>query len=87
MPGGVYIRRWQLYMTPKTRAAMHAQLSVPPDRDDERHSVGVNVPVGVNEPFTVPTIKMTLCGSEVPQDRWRGRTAGCLLYTSDAADE
>ena len=26
-------------------------------------------------------IKMTLCGSEVPQDRWRGRTAGSGMWT------
>ena len=25
--------------------------------------------------------KMTLCGSEVPQDRWRGRTAGSGMWT------
>ena len=24
---------------------------------------------------------MTLCGSEVPQDRWRGRTAGSGMWT------
>ena len=27
------------------------------------------------------TVKMTLCGSEVPQDRWRGRTAGSGMWT------
>ena len=26
-------------------------------------------------------LKMTLCGSEVPQDRWRGRTAGSGMWT------
>ena len=26
---------------------------------------------------------MTLCGSEVPQDRWRGRTAGSGMWTPD----
>ena len=26
-------------------------------------------------------VKMTLCGSEVPQDRWRGRTAGSGMWT------
>ena len=26
-------------------------------------------------------IRMTLCGSEVPQDRWRGRTAGSGMWT------
>ena len=25
--------------------------------------------------------RMTLCGSEVPQDRWRGRTAGSGMWT------
>ena len=25
--------------------------------------------------------QMTLCGSEVPQDRWRGRTAGSGMWT------
>ena len=26
-------------------------------------------------------IRTTLCGSEVPQDRWRGRTAGSGMWT------
>ena len=26
-------------------------------------------------------LQMTLCGSEVPQDRWRGRTAGSGMWT------
>ena len=26
-------------------------------------------------------VRMTLCGSEVPQDRWRGRTAGSGMWT------
>ena len=26
-------------------------------------------------------LRMTLCGSEVPQDRWRGRTAGSGMWT------
>ena len=25
-------------------------------------------------------LRMTLCGSEVPQDRWRGRTAGSGMW-------
>ena len=29
------------------------------------------------------TIRTTLCGSEVPQDRWRGRTAGSGMWTQD----
>ena len=32
-------------------------------------------------PFTHTALKMTLCGSEVPQDRWRGRTAGSGMWT------
>ena len=30
---------------------------------------------------TKQQIRMTLCGSEVPQDRWRGRTAGSGMWT------
>ena len=32
---------------------------------------------------TKQQIRMTLCGSEVPQDRWRGRTAGSGMWTPD----
>ena len=33
-------------------------------------------PLGVFNNTPNNQIQMTLCGSEVPQDRWRGRTAG-----------
>ena len=75
MPGGVYIRRWQLCMTPKTRG---------------RHADGPSVSCADNRNFNATGGKrsavsahprMTLCGSEVPQDRWRGRTAGSGMWT------
>ena len=31
--------------------------------------------------FIQQQLRMTLCGSEVPQDRWRGRTAGSGMWT------
>ena len=40
------------------------------------------VPVwGRNDTFNTERDQMTLCGSEVPQDRWRGRTAGSGMWT------
>ena len=41
------------------------------------------VPVMNLEHIHQSTDKMTLCGSEVPQDRWRGRTAGSGMWTPD----
>ena len=80
MAGGVYIRRCQLYMTPKTKAAMHAGTPF--------LKIGL-VTTARGEPcrwmcdytrLNIP-FRMTLCGSEVPQDRWRGRTAGSGMWT------
>ena len=34
-----------------------------------------------DSPNPTKKLKMTLCGSEVPQDRWRGRTAGSGMWT------
>ena len=36
-------------------------------------------PSSLREPECIPT----LCGSEVPQDRWRERTAGSGMWTLD----
>ena len=33
------------------------------------------------ENANIKQLRMTLCGSEVPQDRWRGRTAGSGMWT------
>ena len=74
MAGGVYIRRCQLYMTPKTKAAMHAGT---PFSTGASHTRGVVAP----DKHRNENLRMTLCGSEVPQDRWRGRTAGSGMWT------
>ena len=79
MPGGVYIRRWQLDMTPKTKANHVRQPSVPPDRHGD-HRGGRRAGGCANKPDKQED-RMTLCGSEVPQDRWRGRTAGSGMWT------
>ena len=34
-------------------------------------------------PIHTKKLRMTLCGSEVPQDRWRERTAGSGMWTQD----
>ena len=42
------------------------------------------VPLATSEPLLAnqhQNSRMTLCGSEVPQDRWRGRTAGSGMWT------
>ena len=39
------------------------------------------IPVTPERLIHQSTDKMTLCGSEVPQDRWRGRTAGSGMWT------
>ena len=41
----------------------------------------MNVPDGCNKHIHYHEFKMTLCGSEVPQDRWRVRTAGSGMWT------
>ena len=54
----------RLDMTPKTRSG-------------DRYDAGPFVLFAQYALFHSNTNgKMTLCGSEVPQDRWRGRTAG-----------
>ena len=68
-------------MTPKTRSGdrYDAGLAVPSDRTDPSWAAGCQIEdakrSGNHE------VKMTLCGSEVPQDRWRGRTAGSGMWT------
>ena len=37
--------------------------------------------MGATMTFKPEKYRMTLCGSEVPQDRWRGRTAGSGMWT------
>ena len=37
--------------------------------------------LALEERFMTQNYQMTLCGSEVPQDRWRGRTAGSGMWT------
>ena len=39
------------------------------------------IPSGTDTAILIQTVRMTLCGSEVPQDRWRGRTAGSGMWT------
>ena len=38
-------------------------------------------PAGAPDWNHINPLRMTLCGSEVPQDRWRGRTAGSGMWT------
>ena len=66
-------------MTPKTKGAM---LRASRSLCQGGHS-DLNPPEGL-VPCMGPDnriLKMTLCGSEVPQDRWRGRTAGSGMWT------
>ena len=72
-PGGVYIRRWQLYMTPKTRHETVTSVALR-SQETQSHTLIPSVAVQTFD-------QMTLCGSEVPQDRWRGRTAGSGMWT------
>ena len=70
VPGGVPTR---LDMTPKTRGG-------------DRYDTGVAVslwgsPAKYRQTQCQREYRMTLCGSEVPQDRWRGRTAGSGMWT------
>ena len=41
----------------------------------------VELPVELTQSLVKCDYRMTLCGSEVPQDRWRGRTAGSGMWT------
>ena len=41
---------------------------------------GDSDPVGYEVTSHTQANRMTLCGSEVPQDRWRGRTAGSGMW-------
>ena len=76
MADGVYIRRCQLYMTPKTQDS-HACLARRSHVERRCLSAALRVRTRKHN----KTVKMTLCGSEVPQDRWRGRTAGSGMWT------
>ena len=74
----VYIGPTWLDMTPKTKGG---------DRYDAGPSVSLHRDVTLFRARWFPTtdsnktLRMTLCGSEVPQDRWRGRTAGSGMWT------
>ena len=77
MAGGVYIRRCQLYMTPKTNETMSRAF-----RSQVRQHYGTWWWRDCPQQKRINTkYRMTLCGSEVPQDRWRGRTAGSGMWT------
>ena len=67
-------------MTPKTEHAMQCGPSVLQRRVGSQLQP-VSCPVGHYETTDKTQVKMTLCGSEVPQDRWRGRTAGSGMWT------
>ena len=71
-------------MTPKTEGETVTSLGLPFLYEGTmRHRI--KVPVGRTElkgsGAKIHKNRMTLCGSEVPQDRWRGRTAGSGMWT------
>ena len=63
----------------------------PEDQSGDRYDAGLPFSSGGCRPEDKPVWvwhkrgynkgRMTLCGSEVPQDRWRGRTAGSGMWT------
>ena len=73
-------QRW-LDMTPKTRKRDRYELGLPVLLVRLRIQGVVANSESRPERSDKPTNKMTLCGSEVPQDRWRGRTAGSGMWT------
>ena len=60
-------------MTPKTEGETVTSLGLPFPCDAVREIVASE--------RVIYNLRMTLCGSEVPQDRWRGRTAGSGMWT------
>ena len=70
-------------MTPKTRIRDRYEdgLAVPPTRDMTARAWPVGCKIEDAKCNVNHEDRMTLCGSEVPQDRWRGRTAGSGMWT------
>ena len=58
----------------------------PEDQGRDRYDAGLPFSYGEAQSYAGKRsdqreYRMTLCGSEVPQDRWRGRTAGSGMWT------
>ena len=65
-----------LDMTPKTRRSHAPGPTVLSEGPAHKGPYG-----GLTTHSSQNEYQMTLCGSEVPQDRWRGRTAGSGMWT------
>ena len=73
-------------MTPKTEGETVTRPGRPFHYEGKRYNSdlfgwGADLTVGAVPYKSRQRIRMTLCGSEVPQDRWRGRTAGSGMWT------
>ena len=64
-----------------SRVWLAVRLSLVQLSNTNRKGKQLGGPVRQDQARDFASYKMTLCGSEVPQDRWRGRTAGSGMWT------